>query len=251
MNINDTLIYIYAKDDYKAKNDLDTIKIICDNHGINVLKVYSDITTSNKLDLKVNLKKLINENKDCNLLVFSVNKLGRDLNELLEIREMLQEKNIKVYDAIQKELIFNDMFSYIKEMQENILDKGSDKDLQRNLNVLVVEPNKLPVKKTIKNTLEEKQKLVGGLIEYTYIENCNDITIICNEEGKILGLPLNRDIGHDIIAGNFLIVGDDPELGEDRSLTDEQIEKYTKYFGKESIENTNKKIDRLFWGIDL
>ena len=109
MNINDTLIYIYAKDDYKAKNDLDTIKIICDNHGINVLKVYSDITTSNKLDLKVNLKKLINENKDCNLLVFSVNKLGRDLNELLEIRDMLQEKNIKVYDAIQKELIFNDM----------------------------------------------------------------------------------------------------------------------------------------------
>ena len=194
MNINDTLIYIYAKDDYKAKNDLDTIKIICDNHGINVLKVYSDITTSNKLDLKVNLKKLINENKDCNLLVFSVNKLGRDLNELLEIRDMLQEKNIKVYDAIQKELIFNDMFSYIKEMQENILDKGSDKDLQRNLNVLFVEPNKLPVKKTIKNTLEEKQKLVGGLIEYTYIENCNDITIICNEEGKILGLPLNRDI---------------------------------------------------------
>lgn len=49
MNINDTLIYIYAKDDYKAKNDLDTIKIICDNHGINVLKVYSDITTSNNL----------------------------------------------------------------------------------------------------------------------------------------------------------------------------------------------------------
>jgi hypothetical protein len=117
--------------------------------------------------------------------------------------------------------------------------------MQRNLDVLYVEPNKLPVKKTIKNDLYEKQKLVNGRIEYTYLENCNDVAIICNEEGKILGLPLNRDIGHDIIAGNFIIVGDDPELGEDRSLTEQQIEKYTKYFGKESIEKTNKKINEL------
>lgn len=120
--------------------------------------------------------------------------------------------------------------------------------MQRNLNVLFVEPNKLPVKKTIKNTLEEKEKLVGGSIEYTYVQNCNDIAIICNEEGKNLGLPINRDIGYDIIVGNFLIVGDDSELGEDRSLTDNQIEKYIKYFGKESIEKTNKKYDEIFLG---
>ena len=121
----------------------------------------------------------------------------------------------------------------------------SDEKLQRKLNVLYIEPNKLPVKKTINNTLKEKQKLVNGYIEYTYLPNCNDIAIVCNEESKILGLPFNRDIGYDIIAGNFFIVGDDPELGEDRSLTQEQIDKYTKYFGKESIEKTNKRINEI------
>lgn len=70
--------------------------------------------------------------------------------------------------------------------------------MQRNLNVLYVEPNKLPEKRTIKNTLEDKQKLVNGLIEYTYLRDSNDVAIVCNEEGKILGLPPNRDIGHDV-----------------------------------------------------
>jgi len=117
--------------------------------------------------------------------------------------------------------------------------------IQRKLNVLLVEPNKLPKKITINNTLEEKQKLVGGNIEYAYIQDKNDVVLICNEEGKILGLPFNRDIGWDIIAGTFLVVGDDPNIGEDRSLTEEQIKKYTDYFDKESIKRTNEKINNI------
>lgn len=122
--------------------------------------------------------------------------------------------------------------------------KGCDL-VQRYLNVLLVEPNKLPQRQRIKNTLEEKQKLVNGYIEYTYIQGCDDVAVICNEEGKIYNLPINRDIGHDIIFGNFIIVGDDPELGEDRSLTEAQIEKYTKLFGKNSIELTNHKVNEI------
>ena len=89
-----------------------------------------------------------------------------------------------------------------------------------NLIVLYVEPKKLPKQITIKNTLEEKQKLVGGLIEYTNLIDDNSVLLICNEEGKILGLPYNRDIGHDIIAGPFILVGNDQRLGEDISLTE-------------------------------
>lgn len=119
--------------------------------------------------------------------------------------------------------------------------------MQRNLKVLLVKPNELPEVVNIKNTLEAKQELVGGLIEYTYIDGCDDVAVVCNEEGLLLHLPLNRDIGHTIIAGNFYIVGDDPELGEDRSLTDEQIKKYSKIFDKNSIERTNDKITSLFY----
>ena len=106
--------------------------------------------------------------------------------------------------------------------------------MQRNIKVLVVEPNKLPYEKIIKNTLQEKQEVVGGLIEYTYMLDDVSVALVCNEEGKLMGLELNRDIGYDVIAGPFFIVGYD-DSGEDRSLTDEQLEKYKNRFGKESI----------------
>ena len=111
-----------------------------------------------------------------------------------------------------------------------------------NLTVLYVEPKKLPEQITIKNTLEEKQKLVGGLIEYTNLIDDNSVLLICNEEGKILGLPYNRDIGHDIIAGPFILVGNDQRLCEDISLTEEQINKYTNVFNEKSIKDTENKI---------
>lgn len=111
-----------------------------------------------------------------------------------------------------------------------------------NLTVLYVEPKKIPKQITIKNTLEEKQKLVGGLIEYTNLIDDNSVLLICNEEGKILGLPYNRDIGHDIIVGPFILVGNDQRLGEDISLTEEQIKKYTNAFNEKSIKDTENKI---------
>lgn len=63
---------------------------------------------------------------------------------------------------------------------------------------LLVEPNKLPKEIEIKKELEEYQRLVGGWIEEVYLPFDDDIVIICNEEGKINGMELNRDIGHDI-----------------------------------------------------
>ena len=61
----------------------------------------------------------------------------------------------------------------------------------------------------------------------------------------MLGLDLNRDIGHDIIAGTFLILGDDSVSGDFKSLTNEQINKYKKVFDKQSIENTQKRIKNI------
>lgn len=106
--------------------------------------------------------------------------------------------------------------------------------MQRNIKVLVVEPNKEPREEMIHNRLKDKQHIVGGLIEYVSIPDDENTLIICNEEGKLLGLPPNRQIGNDIIAGTFFIVGDN-DTGEDRSLTDEQINHYKDYFGKDSI----------------
>lgn len=110
---------------------------------------------------------------------------------------------------------------------------------------LLVKPNKLPEEITFKNTLETKQELVDGYIEYAYSDDFPDVAFICNEEGKIKGLPYNRDIGHDIIAGNFIIISSMDDEGEDISLSDSQIEKYKKIFNEKSIEDTNLKITNI------
>lgn len=114
--------------------------------------------------------------------------------------------------------------------------------MQRKIKVLIVEPDKLPYEKIISNTLRDKQQIVDGYIEYVRLLEDDSVVLICNEEGKINGSKYNRDIGYDIIAGTFIIVRENPDDGEDRSLTNEQIEKYKERFNEESIEKTIQKI---------
>lgn len=117
--------------------------------------------------------------------------------------------------------------------------------MQRNLKCLIIKPNKIPIYSEIPNTLKAKQKIVGGNIEYAYIENDDKVCFICNDEGKMRGLKPNRSIKYDILVGDIILVGFDLEMGEDRSLTVEQIDYYTKYFGKKSIKETEKHLFSL------
>lgn len=94
------------------------------------------------------------------------------------------------------------------------------------IRILIVEPNKEPYKKKILHTLKDMQKVVGGLIEFLELEY--NVDLICNEEGKIYNLPMNRAIQNDIIAGTFFIAGQ--HNGETISLSKKQIKKYKKMF---------------------
>lgn len=58
--------------------------------------------------------------------------------------------------------------------------------------------------------IKEMQKLVGGYIECVSLSRY--LTLVCNEEGKLLRLPPNRKIAIDYICGPFFITrvkGDD------------------------------------------
>ena len=80
------------------------------------------------------------------------------------------------------------------------------------MNVLMVEPGKAPYEMQIGSDLQSMQALVGGYIQavYPYEE---PVALICNEDGKLDGLTLNRALRdadgdiYDIVAGNFFIVG--------------------------------------------
>ncbi|MEE1010737.1 MAG: DUF3849 domain-containing protein, partial [Acutalibacteraceae bacterium] len=88
---------------------------------------------------------------------------------------------------------------------------------------------------TIPVGLESLQQQVGGYIEAVYPFE-EPVGLVCNEEGKINGMQLNRALRddensiYDIVSGTFLVVG----LGEEDfcSLTPEQIEKYSEHFAE-------------------
>lgn len=77
--------------------------------------------------------------------------------------------------------------------------------MEKEIEVLVVEPGKHPYVATIENTLQALQRAVGGWIEVIGLDE--ESLIIGNDESKLMGLPGNRRFGNDILAGTFLIVG--------------------------------------------
>ena len=105
---------------------------------------------------------------------------------------------------------------------------------EKTIKVLKVEPKKLPEVCELENELEALQKAVSigadyqGLIEILYINE--RICILCNEEGKLIGLEPNRRIRNDILCGVFYVTGQDRE-GNLTSLTDDEIETFKSIFG--------------------
>lgn len=101
------------------------------------------------------------------------------------------------------------------------------------MTVLVVEPEKAPYLKEIGTDLESLQKAVGGYIEAVYPFE-DPAAIVCCEDAKLTGMPLNRvlrdDRGkiYDVIAGTFLVTG--LGVSDFQSLTDEQAQKFSRLF---------------------
>ena len=99
---------------------------------------------------------------------------------------------------------------------------------ENEITVLKVEPGKVPETVTIPNTLDAMQRVVGGFLE---IIQLNDVCLVCNEEGKLMGLEGNRRVGNDIIAGTFFLAGD-TSTGDLCSLTQEQLDRFQKLFAQ-------------------
>ena len=96
------------------------------------------------------------------------------------------------------------------------------------IQVLKIAPGKAPEAVTIPNTLEAMQQMVGGYIEVIPLA---DVCLVCNEEGKLMGLPGSRRLGDDVIAGTFFLAGDTP-AGDFCSLTQEQADRWDRHFAQ-------------------
>ncbi len=103
------------------------------------------------------------------------------------------------------------------------------------MKVLVIEPGECPVEKEIGSSLEDMRRLVGGHIQVVY-PFTEEVALVCNEEGKLQGLPLNRalrDAGgevYDIISGTFFLCAAPADSENFESLTEDQVKKYSALF---------------------
>lgn len=79
--------------------------------------------------------------------------------------------------------------------------------------------------------LEELQRIVGGWIEYVPVHNNDEVglSLFCNEEGKLQGLPVNLRATHyfsfalredDVLVGDVILMGPPDEKGDTLQLED-------------------------------
>ena len=87
---------------------------------------------------------------------------------------------------------------------------------ENTLSVLKIAPGQYPQQVEIDNDLKSLQQAVGGSIGASY-PFADPVAIVYADDGKLMGLPLNRALWdedglmYDVIAGTFLVVG----LGEE------------------------------------
>ena len=113
----------------------------------------------------------------------------------------------------------------------------------------MVEPERSPYEVELENSLGAMQRRVGGTIEAVYEPGGRDAALICNDEGKLLGLPLNRALRdeegeiYNVIAGSFFVCGAPPDSESFASLTDEQMDYWMERFAKpEFFVRVNGKV---------
>lgn len=101
------------------------------------------------------------------------------------------------------------------------------------------------------DNLTAMQNAVGGLIE-EYMPFDDEVALICNEEGKMNGMDLNRAIRNDdgqimdVIAGPFFIAYAPIESETFLSMPDDLSEKYMhKFRNPEQFFMTNRGIESV------
>ncbi len=160
----------------------------------------------------------------CIRLLVEKKKHLESLNEIhLELIAELYKENHAYSDAAIEEAM--------KAADEVITEFEKERE-QKELTVVIVEPGKEPYVRNIEHKLEAFQKIVEGHIETICDDGLEDMLIICNDEGKINHLRINRitQIGEyvDYIMGTFFVCS----MGEYDfcSLTDEQAQRAIKRF---------------------
>ena len=223
---------------------------------------------------------ILKGNEDKLIFCAENGKQSHDFSRWIRYETLLMEKlNYEEYELLHKELgkdpydvnitdcdLLHGLRKSLEQSRgydENYLD---DEDIEdKTMVVLLVKANEKPELTVIDGSLESMQKLVGGWIE-RFMPFEDEVAIICNEEGKMNGMPHNRAVRYedgqllDIMAGDFFICYAPEYSANFLSLPPEMIYKYGRMFehpeeffmlgGMVMVEPIMDSHDNSFLGID-
>lgn len=180
--------------------------------------------------------KVFDGDVDCETLEDVYTKFNIDLPTGYRGRSLSKSDIVEVENKndVERSFWFCDSFGFTEVGFEPELTQDAIKGTM--ISVLLVEPGKYPRMVEIDRGLESLQEQVEGDIEQ-YSPFYDEVSIVCNEEGKMRGMTLNRAIydedSHqmvDIIAGKFLVVYAPIGSEHYQSLPPELADKYAKKF---------------------
>ena len=174
--------------------------------------------------------------RDAPKVLFDAIKDAEQISDYLidkgEFRQVVEAEQVKEVREPEQPAEEQKATKEAEAMEEVSHDYGEQTVKQ--ITVLVVEPGKAPYTKEIGDDWRAFQAEVGGAFQIVY-PGYDPVGLVCNDDGKLLGLPMNRglrdDAGdlYDVIAGTFFLVGLGGG-GTTVSLTEEQIRKYEQRF---------------------
>lgn len=91
------------------------------------------------------------------------------------------------------------------------------------ISVIIKQPGRVPYKTAISPTLKNLQQTVGGYIETVTI--AEDAVIICNEEGRLMGMPHNCTVMGIDFVGPIAFAGVDGDEFTDFPLCFQDFKK--------------------------
>ena len=94
------------------------------------------------------------------------------------------------------------------------------------IRVISKRPGCPPRSAWVSNSLENLQTAVGGYIET--VKLATDMCVICNEEGRLKGLPYNCTVAGVDFVGDILLVGVKGEEFADLSISFQQAKRVFK-----------------------
>lgn len=166
---------------------------------------------------------------------------SHDVQALNEMVTSINENEVDIADRLSNNAYHYDSKEKILELAvdfENRMKNDRAIEERETMNVLLIEPGEYPKEICIGCELEDLQSAVGGYIEATYPFD-DPVALIMNDEGKLMGQPLNRALRdengnvYDVVAGTFLVAGiTEEDFG---SLSPDLMTKYKDLFHRPEV----------------